>query len=503
MMLQVLDKNSVNNYPPAEDVTEKYLQKPFRDYINDPEFYKSLSKMKILAAPTGFGKTHALTAKDGFIDEMFKMDVKGVMVSIPDTGIFPKRLRRKTIRNLARNGHICQMADSLDDFLEQLDDPDVDHVLYVAHACNFKPVRIDEILAITTQVGFVADECNSWLCSHEDNYREVHGSSTTDYRKVLYNFAERLSEYTPYVFGLTATATTEQDDDYEGGRIDVKGNLEFEIINTWPSPEHILGRVAYLDKEVKFDIDNEEEVIDALSDYLSRIIYHNNTYKTKIAGAAWVGPDNVSTGYNQRWVLDKIQKLLLELNAFDDNGENNQCVILTADQQHQIVFLNNTSGRRWKFVKQDEDTILKNLRSHETPQKILIMKEKGKMGIDVPTIKSIFPLRKTEKLRSSQYTGVGITEAFLQKCGRSFRLNLTGDILKAVEENGYCLEGVIEMLDKKQRKEFYESNAIMVYAPKGNIMVEDGLRRILSKPYCLTLAQAVNHWEQKVNDLTN
>ena len=94
-MLQVLDKNSVNNRSHAEDVTEKYLQKPFRDYINDPEFYKSLFKMKILAAPTGFGKTHALTAKDGSLMRCLKWMLRELWYQYPTLESFPEDLEER------------------------------------------------------------------------------------------------------------------------------------------------------------------------------------------------------------------------------------------------------------------------------------------------------------------------------------------------------------------------------------------------------------------------
>ena len=478
------------------NASKKYLLKPFQDCINSDEFDTDLNELKILTGPTGFGKTHAMVSKGGQIDQVFDKGMRIVLVSIPDTGIMSAFEKNQCAKNCN-----AVLANSLLEVWELLDNEDMDRILMIEHASNFKIPMLEEILAVTTDIGMFIDEVHAWMCSHLDNYRHVHGCATPVYNHVLYDFAQLLAEYTPYVFGLTATPTTEQDDDYEGGRVDVMGDLNFRIINKWPTKHDILGRVAYMDDPYMFDIHDEECAIGALYDHLWYVDNHNNRYPTKISGAMWIGADNVSTGYNLDWTLDCIRIYLQELNKFDEYGENSEFAILSSDFKGVLTFHENSN--RIDYIPMKEEKVLKKMRSHNDETKHLILKEKGKMGVDVPSIKSILILKATEKKRTEEYGGGGISEAFIQRLGRAFRANLSDDLAKLVAKNGYSFHGVVENLSVRKFKEFMESNRIKVHVPENNIMVIDGLNRVVDLPYSIPFKTAKTKWIEKRNRLTN
>lgn len=501
-----------NEYDETTDVSEKYLMRPFMDCINDPNFFKSTKTMKILSAPTGFGKTYSMTKKDGWIDTVFKYGVKVVLVSMPDTGILTEEDRKICALNCN-----AYLANNLEEVEKLAKDKKVDRILMIRHAKMFTPAKLPNLLRVTSDIALFADEVHWGTCSDIENYREVHGNTTTDYQAVLYKFAERLASYTPYTFGLTATPTTEQDDSYEGGLTAVRGNLDYKIINEWPSADDILGRVAYMDSPRTFNIHDKDAALAALHSHIAGITYHNNTYQTKIAGAMWIGSDHAATGYNFSWAIRSIYDLLIDMDNFDENGENYDFTILSSDMKGVLVFYKepkrhrpltrNTKKRKpakfWQFVPLEESEVLDLLRSHNTTQKHLILKEKGKMGIDVPTIKSALVLKATDKTRPADRGGSGITESIIQKLGRAFRLNASGDLADAIRDNNYSLYGVVESLNAHEFEEFIESNTIKVVVPSENTMIIDGLRRIMDKPYCIGHAAAKSKWTSKINLLTN
>lgn len=501
-----------NEYDETTDVSEKYLIRPFMDCINDPNFFKSTKTMKILSAPTGFGKTYSMTKKGGWIDTVFKHGVKVVLVSMPDTGIMTEEDRKICAFNCN-----AYLANNMEEVEKLAKDKKVDRILMIRHASMFTPAKLPNLLRVTSDISLFADEVHWGTCSDIENYREVHGNTTTDYQAVLYKFAERLAQYTPYTFGLTATPTTEQDDGYEGGLTTVKGKMDYKIINPWPTADDILGRVAYIDSPRTFNIHDEDSATDALRSHVARVTYHNNTYPTKIAGAMWIGSDNASTGYNFSWALRSIYDLLIDMGNFDENGENRDFTILSSEMKGDLIFykeprasrpLTKRSKKRlpakfWHFVRKNESEVLDSLRSHNTTQKHLILKEKGKMGIDVPTIKSVLVLKATDKTRPEDRGGSGITESIIQRFGRAFRLNASGELADAIRDNNYSLYGVVESLDDHEFEEFIESNTIKVVVPSDNTMVVDGLRRIMDKPYCIGYAAAKSKWTSKRNLLTN
>lgn len=479
-----------NGYDEKIDVSEKYLIQPFKDCINDDNFFKTTNIMKYISAPTGFGKTFSLMKRDGWIYSLFEQGVKVVLVSIPEVGIVSEMDKRMCAGTTG-----AVLAETLEEVGKYLD-KGADRILMIRHISMYKKNMLSDVLNKTTDVAMFVDECHYGMCSHIDNYRDVHGNSTTDYNAVLNKFCEELSKYTPYMFGITATPTTEMDSEYEGGKVPVRSELEYTCINPWPTKDDMLGRVAYLDAPDLFDLDDPEQATNALRRSCARVVCHNISYGTKIAGIIFIGADNVSTGYNQRWTFRQVYDYLLDMDLFDENGENRDFCISTSDTKAQVVFRKNPRRRQspWFLSYKKEDELLEMLRDHNCSTKFLIVKEKGKMGIDVPTIKNILVLKATDKVRSSDYGSVGIVETIIQRIGRAFRLNMIGDHLASLKSNNYSLYGVVDNMNDSEFEEFIESNTIKVVAPSNNTMVLHGLRALLNKPYCIAHAYAKNKW---------
>ena len=119
-------------------------------------------------------------------------------------------------------------------------------------------------LGLMDKVSVTADEMDTWSMSHWSQAKIIKGhkiKSEQEYRASLYKTISKIGMYSPYVFGLTATANFEV-----SGLVDTYGNLDYILENPLVPGEQIeyAHQVGWFGSATFYGIglaDNREEVL--------------------------------------------------------------------------------------------------------------------------------------------------------------------------------------------------------------------------------------------------
>ena len=118
------------------------------------------------------------------------------------------------------------------------------------------------------------------------------------------------------------------------------------------------------------------------------------------------------------------------------------------------------------FQKLDEDEIKKKLNDNNDPLKIVIVVQKGKMGMNIFTLKTLFSFKPQDKKNS---LGEAITEFAIQTLGRLVRLNTGIDKDEFANKYEYDLSNYMKTLTDEEKNEVLEANTINVVLPGTNM----------------------------------
>ena len=120
-------------------------------------------------------------------------------------------------------------------------------------------------------------------------------------------------------------------------------------------------------------------------------------------------------------------------------------------------------------TKSTEQEVKNALANPEHACQILIVIEKGKMGMNIHNLKTYMSFRKTDKEMSSKYDNKPITETAKQIVGRFMRIwtGMTNE--KFVKEYGYDLTEYVKNLDEDGLKSLFKLNSYYLYVPNNEM----------------------------------
>jgi len=472
-------------------IDEKYLIKPFDKCISKKSFPNDKNKMRIIVGTTGIGKTYSTF--NYFMPILFDKnhDLDLIIYSYPQTEVYDRYEADKLIANTKG----VLLAETLSEAIEKMEDGF--KVLYCGTHHSLIGTKGKEFLNYLEnkgiKVGYFVDEPHTWCgCSDIENYREVIGSFTPKYDATIYKIASRIAERSPYVFGTTATPTAEQK-----RLIDSIGSMEFEIINVYPKLDDIIGRCGWQGGVTEYKLGTVEKPLEELHTFPETLDTHIDTTQNvgKISMMITSGRRNSSNGYDITNVL-----LMLGWYLKDDvRVDMNETVVIMSSEQTGYVKFDKTGDNYIVDVKTEHE--VKNaLADKDDPHQILVVIEKGKMGMNIHNLKSYFSFRQTDKKRSSDYDNEPITELPLQIIGRLQRIWTGENNRDFVNKWGYDLTEYVKTLNFYEQKRLLQLNSYNICVPK-NPMWEESIR--ILKKHLSPSTTSANRWMRNLKKSEN
>ena len=448
-------ENVVNINEHKKDAND-YLIAPFMNKVNDKDFVHSTGVMKILTGVTGQGKTYS-TAKVFIPFLANEKNVDIFVVSVPTTEILDKDDFKKINFKVLGVSVVDNIKDALHD--AELGMKVVLLTTHQAFVVSEKGKEFHDYLKNSGKTfAIFIDEAHTWLVSDVKNYKDVNGSSNPTYEATMFKNLDKLSFHSPYIFGLTATPNAEQ-----FGNVKTIGNMTFEVINTLPPKKVMLSKTAYFGKETFYDYNFSTDK------FAINLLYENAITETFLASSkikktmmVSVGNYNASTGYDKSYVMQITQNALYAQSLV---GEDEMVIaLMTGEKKETGVYSVNGS-----FQKLDEDEIKKKLNDNDDPLKIVIVVQKGKMGMNIFTLKTLFSFKPQNKKDSS---GSAITEFAIQTLGRLVRLNTGLEKDEFANKYEYDLSNYMKTLSDEEKNEVLDANTINIYLPNTDMYKE-------------------------------
>tara|TARA_R110002020_G_scaffold271548_1_gene486761 strand:- start:463 stop:1890 length:1428 start_codon:yes stop_codon:yes gene_type:complete len=468
----------MNSVTPLPKIVKKsasdYLTKPFYNLVDDPNFSSRTQEAKVFVGMTGQGKTY-LTATE-FVPYLFnKHDMNLVIYTYPLTEIKDDKDWVKAQRECG-----AQIVTNPIDAIKYLKNGA--KVIFLTTHQSFvvadKGKQLIKHLENTSKnFAILVDEAHSWMVSDVSNYKKTTGHNPPAYEAVLFKTLEKLSVKTPYIFGLTATPNREAK-----GSVPPYGDMKVKIINEFPPKELLINTSAWLSRVDFYDPNDlnaswdmwdkiEQHIIKLYTDYL-------NTGIKKTMMVA-VGNDDAATGLNTDYVKRRILNII-NINALDEKSARTVAVMTC----------NNKETGTYSFTRpnagtdDDENEIKEKLINQDDPLRIVIVKQKGRMGMNISTLGSLIFLRPT-----NNKDNVGaFTESPIQLMGRLVRFNAGIEKEDFTDKYGYDLTDYVKTLNEKDREKLSIGNSIDMLLPKTEQWME--AHEIFTKIYVSSVQQA-------------
>lgn len=417
------------------EIREKWLIEPFMSFLNksledsDRGSYKE--KIKVLQAPTGFGKTYSTT--NTFIPRLFE-DIDIVVYVAPNT----ENIASDAFK-IAGGKHGYMFSRDVNEsirFVKQ--GQKVVLALTWASLSNSsskcKKER-ENLLQLTSRSAWFIEECHSWLgVTAQEYYLDVIGHATPQYNGTAYKTLTEVLKETDLVFGVTATTTKQ----HRG----IVGDDCFVVLNEWCPVEERRWLTKWSASYEKYegyireyrpssrktvDVLDQEEALFQLDKYvvehhianisqLNRLKTFDRRIVSKLSSLIVCGGEN-----NNRLSIhvDDAREELSEILARNGYAIPGQWIAVMTDNHKGFYDL---AGN---FSSSNEDEIIASLNDEESDCQFLLVNNKGTAGIDV------FNLTGTCSLRIRAPKTADCTQLSRQIIGRLTRLNSGhGSILK-------------------------------------------------------------------------
>lgn len=447
-------KKEFNKYKKSNllKTSADYLLIPFHLMLEHPGFAHDTNKMKIITGVTGQGKTFHMATN--FIPKLVNdKGVKFVVVSFPTTEIMDKSL---FVKSAVSSG--SYFTQDLKDAIK-MSKEGVSVILATTHQAVFVSNTGEELqryLKTGVHFAYFGDEIHTWSTSNYDNYGHIHGHSTkkSGAPGKLYKAIAELAEFSPYIFGLTATANREQI-----GDIAPIGSMSLEVINELPPKNMMISKTAWLNSIEYFKDNLNVSSIDRFThnqQYESALLklWYSKTKKTMLVCC---GNDNAETGYNLDYVLNLTQTIIYSNDLAD---VNEQCIAVMTSIKKQTGLY--TLKSKLFPEEMDEQEIKDRLNDPGDPLRVVIVVQKGRMGMNVHSLKSFVDFRPQNKRACD---GAILTEFAKQKIGRMVRIHTGMTNSEFTSKFDYDLEKYVKTLNEFEINDLIDSNGYDLLIP--------------------------------------
>lgn len=478
-----IDKNSKSD----NVAFEEFLEKPTKETINKLVSVPTYNIMHCIIGPTGIGKNK--NVYDNLIPLLFKKtDVRYVQFTAPMTEVIEKNKLADVA--LDSGVHFC---DNPEDALSALKRGKkvlacaTNTLAWTDSSSSMIKLReylLDKKNKFKDKIAIINDEIHTWLTSGALNYKKNNGNFGGDFSGTMYNLNEKFSDITPFIFGLTATPTKEQNN-----KLPVLGKLKFEIINDKVPVDNTFMKKAFIGDTLHYNVNDKKSTKKAFTMFIDEYTQINKSYKIKNSMLIQCNP-SVAQGTrnktdNVEWKASLPQMLSIFFEHCKKQKLNDvQFGIMTADGKRNYNINGNqisTGGNvLFGFDKDYKPILIEKFKSVESftdtfdsqdnEAKFLFIIERGKCGMNIHGLKWIFSAKeyKTKKINDSHSQNYEIyTNTIEQLVGRGSRLNIPGGKSVLDSYNFNAIDYVQKNPDKVAN--FIAANMLNICCPDNDV----------------------------------
>lgn len=391
-----------------------------------------VDKIKIIEAPTGFGKTHfsVHTLVPYFLD-IFK--VKIVAFVAPQVALLSKRkLRTPGLVDYQIESELPEAKRMVKDGCRVIV-PMSDDKFRTRGGAEWL-VKTSKELGLDNQILLIRDEGHYSGSSKIDTVEGNTGSNPTKYLGTMFKAINKVMKVTPYVYYLTATPVKEQLEEMFGTDM-------YHLINDYPSIDKLFLRTAKLDKITFFpkltgdegrDI-NKGSVI--LNNFVEALYTKEKQIHTFVDLCDIDTDDFLTMGDNHplKKKLSGIIKLETKykdkVKLSDESLDNmfkmaniqrnfNYCISVA--NEYRLRKVENGKVTEIPCDFQVEDDVYDALDDKNNPLKFYCVIDKGSMGVDIPSLHGLLSFRTP----GTEFEGKPVIVQGEQLFGRLARLHV-------------------------------------------------------------------------------
>ena len=466
------------------DIRLQYIYEPFKEKVNGPSFYTSTGVMKVILGHMGQGKTYQ--SQNHLIPYLIReKGVKLVINTVPRTEIVDKKAWSRC--GINSGAHIINCINDKfkpEDIKNYLKDGDpVIAVMTTAKLINgFGKKVIDACREYGVLSAIFCDECHTQFTSESENAKDNMGwPYGENFEAVIYNTVSKISQYTPYVFGLTATVNAEQ-----RGDIRVSREMKFEIINELPPSDLLIDNQCWLRDNYLYNIYDpygnfnrdiyENNAFSEFGRQIQSMVNGNNKLNTKRTMMSTVPNDNSKN----HTVMSDVVNFIRNLNVKHNHWNDDEFVFASMTCDSNKIYSCNGN-----FLNSTDEEIKGRLEDPEDPLCILLVKQKGNMGISIDNLCYLHCFRVQNKSDSNKDA---IIEFAVQLLGRLVRpfFGISREELES-EYNG-DVKQYISTLKDKEIQELLSLNSFQYSVPNTNMWKNADYE--FNRNRCSTVSQA-------------
>jgi hypothetical protein len=352
----------------TDTIQKKYLHDPFDRSVEQSKSMKIRDEFRIIQAPTGLGKTHAM--RSHFIPKLFENDVILQICLVPEWSVRDDERLHAAVSNYGASF----VADDLDKVKSLYEHGARRIVLVMTNhrftnksGRDFQDWMIQNLPEDTFAIHM--DEAQKWTVTKK-NYRDTIGSSNSSYKEAMLPLISNLAKYTSYIYGITATPHKEM-----MGKLETGVNLRYNILNTYPPKQELVSVQAWLNNYKFFKPEDSEQMFEQfIHDFVTAY------KKDKLIKRVAIIKCSKDNGKDGNMNLDMVMQILKEkAKQYPDIiDENHESIAVLTDRNNYFMTLN---GKKRK-VKRDSG-VIQSLRKNTHPGKFLVVIDKGSIGLDI------------------------------------------------------------------------------------------------------------------------
>ena len=454
-----------------------FIYKDWIAYCRQPSFQKVRNNIGIIVGKTGQGKTYSISKY--MIPEWSKSphDIDLIIVTAPQKGIIDDidfaiaGQKNGYYHTTDAQQALSYVQDGLRVILT------TNHVAFINANC------LDLLIYVQGQHikhAIVIDEAHTWLCTGSAAYRRVMGWGGAKYNASLYNLLSNISTYNPYIFGLTATPNGEQT-----GKVQIdSSDTTFEIINKNCPVELLLTKQAWWDEFVPLDILDQQTVFNQIEKRIIQV--ENEKLETGVKKAIFIqcnqDRDYNDVGLDINSILNEVNRIYRELGH---EGQFKTCRMTSGRNE-----IYSPEGGRQENL--DETKLKRMLNDNDDPLTIILVVNKGGMGMNLPPLGGMIFTKRTDK---DDGEGESLTEFARQYMGRLVRPNVTNP-KELKQKFDYDFSKYYQSLSTdKERRNAIKANSFFVDYPDNNEMWKTAIEEF-KESYCNSVEFATESLEK-------
>lgn len=411
-----------------QELSEKYLINPFKNTLNNP------NDIKILTAPTGFGKTYTIW---NIMSPLFFEKYGSLHIHIAP--------HKETLNEAEIEHYLATSFEGRPYPLIKYSNDKIDWTVVTNALANgrkvilvltdkkiaemFKDSSNPTILQITKDYGnkvlITRDEFSYGSTTTPDNYKNTKGHPSDKYLGTYFKNLYTLFKAGAHLYGFTATPTREQ-----LGELPLEFDEEMKIINEWPSKSEMIlfqkwwellqitdyttrdySDINILKNEIKFLSDEVTMRERELSLLLEDTPY--NDAHPKFTGIMSV---QIDSGSDNRFTLKKVIDIVKADNTLINKDYT--FIATTAEGWIEYDYKGNKTGSHGTSGEW-----LSKMNSQSESARLLVVIYKGNYGINIPSLCAGVSLRNP--LPKTEDTKETIRAGGIQFIGRLNRTSLT------------------------------------------------------------------------------